>query len=65
MKKIVGIASFFLALAGAVLLVLTSTVIHHDILFFVGLGMFVLGFIGSLFSGKEIKEAVIRMLDFV
>ncbi len=65
MKKIVGIASFFLALAGAVLLVLTGTVIHHDILFFVGFGIFVLGFIGSLFSGKEIKEAVIRMLDFI
>ena len=65
MKKIIGFVSFFFALAGAFMTVISCTVIDNYILFFIGIGAFALGFVGSLFSGKEIKEAVVRMLDFM
>ncbi len=65
MKKIIGLVSFFFALAGAFMTVISCTVIDSYILFFIGIGAFAIGLVGSLFSGKEIKEAIVRMLDFM
>ena len=65
MKKMIGVLSWLLAIAGVCMIVLTTTLLDRYILFYVGIGMLLIGIVGGLFAGKETKAAILKLLDFI
>ena len=63
MKKIIGKLAWVIAVIGACMAAVTTFIFDNYILFYIGIGMLVLGAIGALFAGKETKEAILRLFD--
>ena len=63
MKKIIGILSWVIAIVGIIITTLTLSIIDNYILFYVGVGVIVLGVAGAFFAGKEAKQAVLKLFD--
>ena len=65
MRKIICAVSWTLAITGAVLTIISTSVIDNTVLFCAGLGGLALGIIGALITGKGAWEAVLRLLDYL
>ena len=65
MKKIIATVSWLLTLVGVIIIVLTSAIIDNYILFYIGIGILIAGIIATVFTRKETKEAILRLLDFI
>ena len=65
MKKIIGKFVWIIAILGVCIVGLTTFIFDNYILFYTGIGMLVLGVIGALFAGKETKEAILKLFDFI
>ena len=65
MNKIIGKVAWLIAILGVCMIVLTTSIIHNYILFYIGIGLLVIGIIGVLVTGEKTKEAILRLLDFI
>ena len=65
MKKIIGKLAWVMAVIGICMVAVTTFIFDNYILFYIGIGMVVLGFVGALLAGKETKEAILRLFDFI
>lgn len=65
MKKIVEKISWIMATVGVFLIVVTTNFIDNYILFYVGIGILIIGIIGVLVTGEKTKEYIWKLLDFI
>ena len=65
MKKIIGKLAWIIAFLGICIVAVTTFIFDNYLLFYIGIGMAVLGIIGALFAGKETKEAILKLFDFI
>ena len=64
MKKIIGKLAWLIAVIGICMVAVTTFIFDDYILIYIGIGMLALGVIGTLFAGKETKEAILKLFDF-
>ena len=65
MIKPIGKITWIIALIGVFIIILTTTIINNYILFYVGIGLLIFGYIGVLFTRTKTKEVLIKLLDFI
>ncbi len=65
MKKIRGKISWTMAILGVLAIVLTTSIIDNYILFYAGIGMLIIGIIGTLLTREKSKEVILKLLDFI
>ena len=65
MKKIIGKLAWAIAVLGICIVAVTTFILDNYILFYIGIGMSVLGVVGVLFSGKKTKETILKLFDFI
>ena len=65
MKKMIGKLAWVIAVIGICMVAVTTFIFDNYILFYIGIGMLVLGVIGALFAGKETKEAILKLFDLI
>ena len=65
MKKIIGKLAWVIAVIGICMVAVATFIFDNYILFYIGIGMSVLGIIGALFAGKETKEAILKLFDYI
>ena len=63
MKKILGSLAWILAIIGALIIGLIVFVLDNYILFYVGIGTFVLGAIGAWVTGRKTKDEILNLFN--
>lgn len=65
MKKILGKITWIMACIGVFIIVLTTCIIENYILFYVGIGMLIIGIIGTLATREKTKEVIWKLLELI
>lgn len=65
MKKIIEKISWIMAVTGVFAIVLETSIVNNYILFYIGIGMLIIGIVGVLLTGEKTKEIIWELLDFL
>ena len=65
MKKILGSLAWIIAIIGTLIIGLIAFVFDNYILFYVGIGVFVLGAIGAWVTGRKTKDEILNLFNFI
>ena len=63
MKNKIGKLAWVIAVLGMCIVAVTTFILDNYILFYIGIGMLVLGTFGALYAGKETKEAILKLFN--
>ena len=65
MKKILGSLAWIIAIIGTLIIGLIAFVLDNYILFYVGIGVFVLGAIGAWVTGRKTKDEILNLFNLI
>ena len=65
MKKILVSLAWIIAIIGTLIIGLIAFVLDNYILFYVGIGAFVLGAIGAWVTGRKTKDEILNLFNLI